>query len=140
MAQNRILIVDDQPIIAELIAHGAASCGYQAQVASDGAAFFAALDAHDPTHIVLDLQMPGMDGIEILRALAERGSRAAIVVASGAGGKLVEGARRFGRERNLDIAGTLLKPFRRADVCELLDRIKVEVFRDHPRCTRARAR
>jgi EAL domain-containing protein (putative c-di-GMP-specific phosphodiesterase class I)/ActR/RegA family two-component response regulator len=126
MAENRILIIDDQPAIAELIAHGAASCGYEARIACNSDDFLREIEALNPTHIVLDLKMPGMDGIEILRELAERGSRAAIVLASGLDGKLVEAARRFGIERRLDVAGTLLKPFRRDDVCDILERLKVE--------------
>ncbi len=126
MDKNKILIVDDRPAIAELIAHGAAACGYATRIEADGRSFLAACASFRPTHVVLDLMLPDIDGIELLRTLAEQRTTAAIVLASGMGGKLVESARRFGRDQGLDMAGTLLKPFGRADVCALLDGLRIE--------------
>jgi EAL domain-containing protein (putative c-di-GMP-specific phosphodiesterase class I)/CheY-like chemotaxis protein len=128
MTENRILILDDRAAIAEVIAKIAQSCGYATETTTDAATFLERVDKWMPTHIALDLQMPDVDGIEVLRLLAARQSRARIVIVSGLDGKMVDVARRLGIERQLDLAATVLKPFRRDEIRLLLDRLKVEAW------------
>jgi EAL domain-containing protein (putative c-di-GMP-specific phosphodiesterase class I)/ActR/RegA family two-component response regulator len=125
MPDNRILIVDDQRAIAEIIAKVAESCGYTALVTTDAACFLERVDDWAPTHIVVDLVMPEVDGIEVLRHLAARQSTARIIIASGLDGKTVDVARRLAIERHLDLVATLLKPFRRDELLALLAGVKV---------------
>lgn len=119
-AANRLLVVDDDVDIATLIQTVAAGCGYEVEIATDKTAFLRQVESGFPTHIVLDLNMPTADGIELLRVLSEKRSAARIVIASGVDGRVVEAARRIGQERGLDVVGTLLKPFRTAALRELL--------------------
>ena len=67
-------------------------------------------DRQDPDVVVLDLAMPGGDGIEMLRFLAERQSRAAVVVLSGFDARVVDAAVRLGRSIGLNMAPALAKP------------------------------
>jgi two-component system OmpR family response regulator len=66
---TRLLIVDDDPGIRELSASFLAAHGYLVDVAEDGSAMRAAMARHDYALIVLDVMMPGEDGLSILRSL-----------------------------------------------------------------------
>ncbi len=66
---TRILVVDDEPPIAELVAGYVAREGWQARTVGDGVAAVAAVREFDPDVVVLDLMLPGLDGIEVCRQL-----------------------------------------------------------------------
>jgi CheY-like chemotaxis protein len=78
MAENRLLIVDDDPRIARLALRVANKLGYQAEALGRSTEFERRYATFKPDVVLLDLNMPGMDGIELLRFLADRNSRAAI--------------------------------------------------------------
>ncbi len=126
MAANRLLIIDDEIDIANLVAKVARTCNYDVKSTSDGAEFKALHAEWRPTHVSLDLHMPGTDGIEIIRYLASERSAAQILVMSGFDAKVVESARRLGTERGLTMAGSLLKPLRVADLQKVLTSLKID--------------
>ena len=66
---TRLLIVDDDPGIRELTAGFLSTHGYLVDVAEDGATMRAALAKHDYALVVLDVMMPGEDGLSLLRSL-----------------------------------------------------------------------
>ena len=68
-AGDSILVVDDEPPICELLQRFLSLRGYRVQVASDGPQALAAVDREVPQLIVLDMNMPGMNGVEVLRQL-----------------------------------------------------------------------
>lgn len=82
--QTRILIVDDDPGIRELMAAFLSGHGYLADSAADGAAMRAAMAAEDYALIVLDVMMPGEDGLTILRSLDSE-NRPAVILLSAIG-------------------------------------------------------
>ena len=125
MHPNRLLIIDDEPDVGRTIKAIAAGCGYDIKLTSDAVAFLDALATWKPTHIVLDLQMPVIDGIELLRTLGALRASAKIIIVSGVEGRVVEAGRLIGLERGLDIAATLLKPFRASELRHLLDQLAV---------------
>jgi EAL domain-containing protein (putative c-di-GMP-specific phosphodiesterase class I)/CheY-like chemotaxis protein len=61
--------------------------------------------------ILLDLGMPGLDGIEVLRRLAEQGTVAKIILISGAASGVLDSASRLGRELDLHMGMPISKPF-----------------------------
>ncbi|QDX27455.1 response regulator [Sphingomonas suaedae] len=67
--ETRLLIVDDDPGIRELMAAFLVGHGYVVDLAEGGAAMRAALDQHRYDLVVLDVMMPGEDGLTLLRAL-----------------------------------------------------------------------
>jgi two-component system response regulator BaeR len=65
----RIAIVEDEPELAALVADYARAAGYAAEVYVDGAVALAALRQAPPALVVLDLMLPGLDGLALCRAL-----------------------------------------------------------------------
>jgi two-component system cell cycle response regulator len=65
--KTSILVVDDQPENVQLMADVLASDGYPTLVANSGPEALDVLNTHQPSAILLDLMMPGMDGYEVLR-------------------------------------------------------------------------
>ena len=126
MASNRLLIIDDEPDISTLVAKVARTCNYEVKCTSDAGEFRTLHSEWRPTHISLDLHMPGTDGVEIIRYLAGEKSGAQILVMSGFDAKVVESARRLGAERGLTMAGALLKPLRVADLQKVLTSLKID--------------
>lgn len=66
---GKVLIIDDEPQIVRGLTLRLRAAGYEVATASDGAAGLPAATAAKPDVILLDLQMPGMDGFEALRSL-----------------------------------------------------------------------
>jgi two-component system alkaline phosphatase synthesis response regulator PhoP len=66
---TKILVIDDEPSIVKLVTAYLKSEGYEMYTAADGPAGFKAAHAFKPDLIILDLMLPGMDGIELLTRL-----------------------------------------------------------------------
>jgi EAL domain-containing protein (putative c-di-GMP-specific phosphodiesterase class I)/CheY-like chemotaxis protein len=108
LADKRVLILDDDALVGSTIAMMCEGC--EARLSTDADSFFAIYDAWDPSYVVLDLSMPEMDGIEIMRAIKRRVYRAGIIIISGMGTRVIDAARDYAQARGLTIAGTLEKP------------------------------
>jgi CheY-like chemotaxis protein len=70
---EKILIVDDEPMIRRLFSRVLRAAGYQTVEAEDGHAALAALTDTTFDLMLLDLRMPGMNGVETLRTMHQRG-------------------------------------------------------------------
>ncbi|MFD5467380.1 response regulator transcription factor [Kitasatospora sp. NPDC127059] len=66
---SRVLVVDDDPTVAEVVAGYLTRAGHQVDRAADGPAGLALARSARPDLLVLDLMLPGIDGLEILRRL-----------------------------------------------------------------------
>ena len=83
---TRVLIVDDVRPMAEQYAYDLARVGgYDAVVADGGTAALERLATEPVDCVVLDLEMPGMDGFAVLRALAQKGIETPVIVYTGTG-------------------------------------------------------
>ncbi|MFL5515917.1 MAG: response regulator transcription factor, partial [Gemmatimonadales bacterium] len=81
-----ILVVDDVAAMAEQYAYDLRRlAGYEVIVAGDGRQALERLGGEAFDCILLDLEMPGMDGFEVLRALEHRGSEVPVIVYTGTG-------------------------------------------------------
>ncbi|MFB6555387.1 response regulator [Streptomyces sp. NPDC056405] len=69
----RVLVVDDDPTVAEVVAGYLERAGHVVDRADDGPAALARAAAHRPDLVVLDLMLPGMDGLEVCRRLRGTG-------------------------------------------------------------------
>ncbi|MFC0845222.1 MULTISPECIES: response regulator transcription factor [Streptomyces] len=72
-AQSRILVVDDDPTVAEVVTGYLERAGYEVEHVGDGPAALRAAGARRPDLVVLDLMLPGMDGLEVCRTLRSAG-------------------------------------------------------------------
>ncbi len=73
MNQRRVLVVDDDPTIADSVAARLRAEGFDVQTAADGPGAVAAFRTGDPHAVVLDVMLPGFDGLEVCRRIqAER--------------------------------------------------------------------
>ncbi|MEU3661887.1 response regulator [Streptomyces sp. NPDC032940] len=72
-APARILVVDDDPVVAEVVAGYLDRAGYRVDRADDGPAALGRAAEHLPDLVVLDLMLPGMDGLEVCRRLRGHG-------------------------------------------------------------------
>ena len=106
-ATRRLLILDDEPAVAQTVAFAAQRHGFSVRMSASTEEFFDDVERFAPSHIIIDLLMPGMDGVEVLRSLAETRCRANIIMMSGMGTKVLESAQRVGIERGLCIGGIL---------------------------------
>ena len=123
---DRLLIMDDEADFSGFVRKVAEGVGYEVRTTTSPGEFRQWLHEWHPSHIALDLVMPEADGVEMLRILAEAGSRARIVIMSGFDARVVDAARRLGMERGLDIVGTLQKPVRLRDLRSLLENNRQE--------------
>jgi two-component system, OmpR family, alkaline phosphatase synthesis response regulator PhoP len=71
MTNAKVLVVDDEPTIVSTVQKYLEQDGYVVYVASDGPAALKAAHAFSPDLVVLDIMLPGMDGMEVLRRLRQ---------------------------------------------------------------------
>jgi CheY-like chemotaxis protein len=82
MAANPVLVVDDNAANAALISFLLKKKGYDVRTATDAAEALVAVDEFHPRLIMMDLQLPGMDGLELTRRLkADPRTRGIIIIA-----------------------------------------------------------
>jgi DNA-binding response OmpR family regulator len=124
---KRLLIVDDEPAMARLIQRIAQGCGYEVTVTHDAEDFMDALVAGEPEAIALDLSLPNIDGVELLRFLSATKCRSKILIISGFDARVLETSGRLGEARGLNICGTLMKPIRAAELRAAIEALDVSV-------------
>jgi EAL domain-containing protein (putative c-di-GMP-specific phosphodiesterase class I)/ActR/RegA family two-component response regulator len=118
--QNRLLVVDDDPMVGDAIKHVAEGIGFDVAVAGTPQDFYDTYSSFRPTVVILDLMMPDTDGIELMRFLAESRCLAQILLASGVDINIIHSAQRLGRIHGLNMAGVLQKPMSVADLESVL--------------------
>ena len=67
--QRRVLVVDDEPTIAQSVAARLRAEGFEVEIAADGPSAVAAAKARRPDLVVLDVMLPGFDGLEVCRRI-----------------------------------------------------------------------
>jgi two-component system response regulator MtrA len=112
---SKILIVEDDPRISELVEKNLGSAGYACASCRDGSRALAVFERYGPDLLVLDLMLPGADGIEITRLIRRRSKVPILMLTARAG----EGDIVLGFEVGAD--DYLTKPF---SIQELLARIR----------------
>lgn len=110
-----VMIVEDEPELAALVADYARAAGYEPQVLGDGAQALAAIRIQAPALVVLDLMLPGLDGLSVCRAVRASSEVPIVMVTA----RVEEIDRLLGLEAGAD--DYLCKPF---SPRELMARIK----------------
>jgi two-component system response regulator ResD len=117
--RGTILVVDDEPTIGEVVSRYLERAGYHTRVAVDGHAAMAAVDEQAPDLIVLDLMLPGLDGLEVMRRVRGRDrDRIAIILLTARG---EESDRIVGLRLGAD--DYVVKPFSPAELVARVDAV-----------------
>ncbi len=124
MFQDRLLVIDDDSGFRNYVRRVAESIDFETVATGDAQIFRERVRSWEPSVIVMDLNMPGVDGIELLRDLVEAKSTARVLIASGVDDRILDAAERLAVERGIAIAGTLHKPVRAALLKETLEKLR----------------
>jgi DNA-binding response OmpR family regulator len=127
MPQPRLLLIDDEPALAEFLATAAQESGFDPVITSQDQQFRDEFLAQRPNMVALDLGMPGMDGVELIRFLAEQDYRSPVLIVSGFDRRVLESAFRLGEALGLSMAGPLEKPVRLERLETLLNELKAHI-------------
>jgi EAL domain-containing protein (putative c-di-GMP-specific phosphodiesterase class I)/ActR/RegA family two-component response regulator len=114
-----ILLIDDDKYTGDLITAVATNIGYSC-TATTAIDDFIALINSSITLIMLDLMMPNIDGIELLRMLAKKSCKINIILMSGADLRVLENAQNLANSLGLNVIAILQKPFGISDLENIL--------------------
>ena len=112
MTRPRLLLIDDEPQLAAFVANAAKMCGFDPITTDRDDDFRARYGDGRPTMVALDLGMPGMDGVELLRFLSDQGFAGPVLIISGFDRRVLESAFRLGEALGLTMVGPKEKPVR----------------------------
>jgi DNA-binding response OmpR family regulator len=128
MGTPKLLLIDDEPHLARYLADAAEGCGFETQITGNDHQFREAFVRHHPDVVALDLGMPGMDGVELLRFLADKAFRNPVLIVSGFDRRVLESAFRLGEALGLKMAGPIEKPVRLDELEVVLGRLRAEAI------------
>lgn len=121
-----IWCVEDDASIREIELYTLRSTGFEAKGFEDGGAFLAALETERPELVILDVMLPGMDGVELLRRMkgTARTADIPIIMATARGAE-------YDKIQSLDLGADdyLVKPF---GMMEMVSRVKAVLRRCRP--------
>ena len=112
--------------MGEFVAEVGRRAGYEVRLATTAAAFVRELEEQADV-VTIDLMVPGTDGVEILRSLAELPAPPEVILVSGMDERVIAGAGRVATEFGLVVRGQVHKPFRAAELRSLLKLPEPEV-------------
>ena len=115
-----LLLIDDEPALAAFLAEAARISGFEPLIAVNEREFKERFASEKPAIIALDLGMPGMDGVELLRFLADAHYGGAVLIISGFDRRVLESAFNLGEALGLNMVGPLEKPTLVEDIEHLL--------------------
>ena len=124
MALPRLLLIDDEPALAAFVAKAADLCGFEPAIAEQDREFRDKFHDRRPQMVALDLGMPGMDGVELLRFLADEDFTDPVLIISGFDRRILESAFRLGSALGLNMVGPLEKPTRLEELEAILNALR----------------
>ncbi len=118
-SRGSILVVDDEPTIAEVLARYLERAGYEPRVAGDGMQAIEMVATQRPDLVVLDIMLPGLDGLEVMRRIRESDpDRVAVILLTAKG---EESDRVIGLRLGAD--DYVVKPFSPAELVARVDAV-----------------
>ncbi len=112
VGERRLLAIDDEKGLLAVVQDVAESAGYEVVATSDPTFFLQQSRDWQPTLVLMDLQMPDVDGVELLRAMADDKLKAPIMLMSGVEDKVLRTVGDLGSDLGLNMRGVLAKPIR----------------------------
>jgi two-component system response regulator ResD len=118
-ARGTVLVVDDEPTITEVVARYLERAGYRTRIAADGPRAIEMATTQRPDLVLLDLMLPGLDGLEVMRRLRELDrDRIAVILLTAKGD---ESDRVIGLRLGAD--DYVVKPFSPAELVARVDAV-----------------
>jgi CheY-like chemotaxis protein len=114
--QRRVLIVDDERLVRVHLRRALESQGYEVTEAASGAEALAALAQDIPSVVLLDVTMPDISGIEVLRQIRSQGSNVPVILSSGFHAAALDVAQD-------SFQGFLAKPHRLSELFQAVERV-----------------
>jgi len=111
MNKPKLLIVDDEPDMAEFVGEVAEDLGFESIIAFNAADCLELAKTENPVAIVMDVVMPNMDGVELVKELGELVTGLPIIVMSGYEQLYTDMVNTLADNAGLIILGKLQKPF-----------------------------
>jgi two-component system response regulator ResD len=126
--RGSVLVVDDEPTIAEVVCRYLQRAGYETRVALDGFEAVEVAEEQRPDLVVLDLMLPGIDGLEAMRRIRANGGRTPIILLTARG---EESDRVIGLRLGAD--DYIVKPFSPAELVARVDAVlrRVDTVPEH---------
>jgi CheY-like chemotaxis protein len=114
----KVLIVDDIPTNRDVLADLLTRTGFEIRMAADGEEGIRIHDVWNPRLVLMDLRMPGIDGIEAIRRLRRNGSRAVLVA-------LTASSLPEARDEVLKVGGDdlIMKPYRERNLLKAIGKL-----------------
>jgi DNA-binding response OmpR family regulator len=127
-SRGTVLVVDDEPTITEVVSRYLQRAGYATAVAADGAQALATASERRPDLVVLDLMLPRIGGLEVMRRLREQGDERVPIILLTAKGE--ESDRIVGLRLGAD--DYVVKPFSPAELVARIDAVlrRVDIAAD----------
>ena len=116
MTMGRLCVVDDDSRFCDFVKNVAVKLDFDVECATDGYQFMTLCEANAPDVVVVDIFMPGIDGLELVQWLAERGQQLHLVIVTGFAPNYAILAKKLGEAKGLISVKTLSKPVRLADL------------------------
>lgn len=110
MSDNRLLVIDDEPAITEVVRKVAEGMDFDVRVATRADEFARLYEEFEPTVVILDLVMPEVDGVELAHWLAHERCEARIIFLTGHNPRYTDAARALADAGDLKSVTTLTKP------------------------------
>jgi signal transduction histidine kinase/ActR/RegA family two-component response regulator len=117
---RKILVVDDEEEMLKALEDLLESLGYRALTTTNGSGALSAYEEHDPDAVILDRNIPGMDGVTCLKRILDMDANAKVILISGYD---QEGPNGIDRETRDTIAGYLTKPLDVAELSHVMGRL-----------------
>jgi DNA-binding response OmpR family regulator len=126
--RGSVLVVDDEPTIGEVVCRYLQRAGYETRVALDGFEAVEIAEEQRPDLVVLDLMLPGIDGLEAMRRIRANGGRTPIILLTARG---EESDRVIGLRLGAD--DYIVKPFSPAELVARVDAVlrRVDTVPEH---------
>ncbi len=110
MASGRLLVIDDEADIGRFIGTVAEGLGFQVTVTTEAEAFIAAFNDEKPDVVVIDVVMPNIDGIELVKYLGQAECDARVLVISGFTERYLTNTKILGEAFGLGSVTAMKKP------------------------------
>lgn len=120
MKRNRLLIVDDDPLICKTLENIAEKAGFEVMSTDSAFSFFAQLELFNPSLVLLNIEMLSLNGMDVILRLAELDSQAKLIITNTHQRDQIDEATQNATKNGLRVLGVLEKPFSAANLKYLL--------------------